>query len=265
MNSLIRLPAVAGVFYPAQAEELRTVVQQFLQRCETTQIAVPKAFIAPHAGYVYSGNVAAMVYATIQSVRHLIKKVILLGPSHRIALKGLAVPIAQYFATPLGKVTVDIESRDICLTLSQVTVSEQAHLYEHSLEVQLPFLQEILADFTLLPLVVGHATPLEVSEVLEKMWGNDETIIIVSSDLSHYHDSQTAQRLDQLTSQAIENLQPEHIAYEQACGRNAINGLLVSARQRKMRAHTIHLCNSGDTAGSKDRVVGYGAYVFHEN
>lgn len=263
MNSSIRIPAVAGVFYPAQTEELRAMVQQFLQTAKITEEVVPKAVIAPHAGYIYSGSVAATIYAKIQAARNYIKKVVLLGPSHRVPLKGLAVPSSHYFATPLGKIALDTVGIESLLTLPQVTISEQAHLQEHSLEVQLPFLQEVLADFVLLPLVVGHATSIEVSEVLEKLWGNDETLIVVSSDLSHYYNAQTAQRLDQLTSQAIENLRPEQIAYEQACGRNAINGLLVSARRHKMRARTIHLCHSGDTTGHKDRVVGYGAYVFH--
>lgn len=265
MNLLTRVPTVAGTFYPARAEELRAMVQQFLQAIKVTDETIPKAIIAPHAGYIYSGSVAATVYAKLQSARHLIKKVILIGPSHRVPLQGLAVSPAHYFMTPLGKIAVDIELSKQLTTLPQVIISEQAHLHEHSLEVQLPFLQEILADFMLLPLVVGNTTPQEVSEVLEKVWGGDETLIVISSDLSHYHDYQTAQRLDQFTSQAIENLRPEQIAYEQACGRNPINGLLTLARQRKMHANTVYLCNSGDTVGNRDRVVGYGAYTFHLN
>jgi hypothetical protein len=260
-ETLIRAPAFAGSFYPNNANELRRMLQKFL--CETPKTAapIPKAIIAPHAGYIYSGAVAATAYARLSVARDLIKRVVLLGPSHRVPFKGLAASHATHFVTPLGKIVVDRQA--IEQLGSQITLSDQAHALEHSLEVHLPFLQEILADFTLIPLIVGEATPTQVGKVLEQLWGSEETLIVISSDLSHYHDYETAQLVDKRTSQAIEELRFQDIHYEQACGRNPINGLLHEARRRGMQARTIDLRNSGDTAGSKAQVVGYGAYVFN--
>lgn len=262
MNKAVRTPVVAGMFYPADAQELHTLIQNFLQQIEVTE-AAPKAMIVPHAGYVYSGAIAASAYARLIPVRHQINKVVLLGPSHRVPLFGLAATEMDYFATPLGDVPVDRQAIDTALALPQVTVIEQAHAYEHSLEVHLPFLQAVLAQFSIIPLVVGEATPEQVGEVLEKLWGGTETVIIISSDLSHYHDYNTARRLDQLTSQAIEALRFEDIRHECVCGHTPVSGLLYVARQRGMQAKTVDLRNSGDTAGSKHQVVGYGTYVFH--
>jgi AmmeMemoRadiSam system protein B len=169
----------------------------------------------------------------------------------------------HYFATPLGTVPVDQSAIKAILSLPQVFIMDQAHAYEHSLEVHLPFLQEILADFSIIPLVVGEVTPKEVGEVLEKLWGGEETLVVISSDLSHYQDYSSAQKMDKLTSQAIEDLKPEAIHHEQACGQRPINGLLSIAKNLGMRAQTIDLRNSGDTAGPKHQVVGYGAYVFN--
>jgi AmmeMemoRadiSam system protein B len=261
INSAVRIPAVSGMFYPADSEELRTLVRNFLDETEASG-SVPKAIIAPHAGYIYSGAVAASVYARLTPAHKTINRVVLLGPSHRVSLEGLAATSMQSFATPLGEIPVDRQAIDEVLTLPQVSVLEQAHAQEHSLEVQLPFLQEVLEDFKIIPLVVGNATPEQVGVVLEKLWGGAETLIVISSDLSHYHDYETAQKIDKLTSQAIENLRPEDIQHEQACGRHPINGLLYVARAKNMQAQTIDLCNSGDTAGPKNQVVGYGAYVF---
>ncbi len=261
MTNTVRTPAVAGMFYPGEANELRHTIREFLQKVEATS-PVPKAIIAPHAGYVYSGPIAASVYARLKPARDTISKVVLLGPSHRVPLNGLAASGMHSFATPLGEIPVDRQALDEILTLPQVSVLEQAHANEHSLEVQLPFLQEVLGDFSVIPLVVGEATAEQVGEVLEKLWGDTETLIVISSDLSHYHDYQTAQKMDKLTSQAIENLRPEDIHYEQACGRNPVKGLLHVARTRGMQAKTVDLRNSGDTAGPKNQVVGYGAYVF---
>jgi AmmeMemoRadiSam system protein B len=223
----------------------------------------PKAIIVPHAGYIYSGPIAASAYARVANGRDRITRVILLGPSHRVPFHGLAGSDAQYFATPLGAVPIDGEALEDIRHLPQVRIFDQAHRWEHSLEVQLPFLQTVLADFKLVPLVVGDASAAEVCEVLELLWGGAETLIVISSDLSHYHDYATAQRLDRGTSKAITELRPEDIRYEQACGRNPILGLLEAARHRGMRGETIDLRNSGDTAGPRDQVVGYGAYVFH--
>ncbi len=263
MNSTIRTPAVAGTFYPDTAHELQNMVQSFLTKIKSESAPVPKAIIAPHAGYVYSGAIAASVYARLTPAHDTITKVVLLGPSHRVPLRGLAASSMQQFATPLGNIPLDRQAIDAILGLSQVAILDQAHAHEHSLEVQLPFLQEVLADFTLIPLVVGDETPEKISEVLEKLWGGPETLIVISSDLSHYLNYFTAQKMDKLTSTAIENLRPGDINSEQACGRNPINGLLHVAKNKGMQAQTIDLRNSGDTAGSKDQVVGYGAYVFN--
>jgi AmmeMemoRadiSam system protein B len=257
----IRNPAVAGIFYPDDARELQRQVQVYLREAVTTPHR-PKAIIVPHAGYVYSGSVAATAYASLLPHRDRVERVVLLGPSHRVPLDGMAVSSADFFATPLGNIPVDQEAVRQLLALPRVRVMDAAHLLEHSLEVQLPFLQEILAHFRLVPIVVGESRPDEVAEVLDRLWGGVETLLVISSDLSHYQDYETARRLDRATSDAIEALAPQHIHYDDACGRNPVNGLLLAARQRGLRASTLDLRNSGDTAGPRDRVVGYGAYVF---
>jgi hypothetical protein len=257
----VRNPAVAGLFYPDDPRELRAMVEDFLGAVQATG-SVPKAIIAPHAGYIYSGPVAASAYARIQPARGRITRVVLLGPAHRVGFHGLALSSADYFQTPLGSITVDQEAVKKISGLPQVHVMDAAHRQEHSLEVHLPFLQEVLGEFSLVPLVVGDAEPNEVAEVLDALWGGPETLIVISSDLSHYHDYKTAQRLDRATSQAIEQLRLEDIQYDHACGRNPVSGLLQVARQRGLKAKTVDLRNSGDTAGSHDQVVGYGAYIF---
>lgn len=259
----VRIPAVAGFFYPADPEELRAQVRRFLSQAEASAEPLPKALIVPHAGYVYSGPVAASAYARLRAVRETIARVVLLGPSHRVGFRGIAVSGMTAFATPLGQVPVDQAAVASLRKLPQVNLLEQAHAQEHSLEVHLPFLQELLGDFKLVPVVVGDARPAEVGAVLEALWGGPETVLIISSDLSHYQDYETARRMDRTTSQAIETLRYEEIGYDQACGRNPINGLLWVARRKGLRGETIDLRNSGDTAGARDQVVGYGAYGFH--
>ncbi len=255
-----RPPAVAGSFYPADPKQLRTMVDGFLDAVHAEEVA-PKAIIAPHAGYIYSGPVAASVYARLKALRGRITRVALLGPSHRVGFEGLALSSADYYDTPLGRIPLDKHAETLLAGLSQVRVFDSAHAREHSLEVHLPFLLETVGEFALIPLVVGDATPQAVGDVLERLWGGPETLIVISSDLSHYHDYATAQRLDRATSQAIETLRYEDIGYDAACGRNPVNGLLYVARKRGLHAHTIDLRNSGDTAGPRDQVVGYGAYV----
>ena len=257
----IRHPAVAGMFYPGDPRELHRQVQEYLREAAAAPHS-PKALIAPHAGYVYSGPVAATAYASLAPRRKQIRRVVLLGPSHRVPLDGMAVSSAEYFATPLGNIPIDQEAVQQLLTLPQVRVMDAAHQLEHSLEVQLPFLQEILEDFRLVPVVVGDSTPDEVAEVMEMLWGGQETLLVISSDLSHYQDYETARRMDRATSDAIEALAPQRIHYDDACGRNPVNGLLLAARRRGLHATTLDLRNSGDTAGPRDRVVGYGAYAF---
>lgn len=259
----VREPAVAGMFYPAPADELHRMIEEFLSRARSPEGPPPKAIIAPHAGYVYSGPVAASAYRALRNVRSLIKRVILLGPSHRVGFTGLAASSADLFRTPLGDIPVDRAAIESISTLPQVHPLDEAHLMEHSLEVHLPFLQEVLEDFRLVPLVVGEASKDEVAEVLEALWGGAETLIVVSSDLSHYNDYAAARRMDRATSDAIEALRPEDISYGDACGRNPVNGLLEVARRKGLHVDTVDLRNSGDTAGPRDSVVGYGAYLFH--
>jgi hypothetical protein len=260
--SLIRQPAVAGMFYPGDASSLQQQLEDFLAHA-TPEPEHPKALIVPHAGYIYSGPVAASAYRLLYEMRDQITRVVLLGPSHRLAFTGIAATSMEYFSTPLGLVRIDREAVDDVLELPQVRVIDEAHREEHSLEVQLPFLQSVLGeDFGLVPLVVGDADSASVGEVIERLWGGRETLIVISSDLSHYHDYESARQLDSATSRAIEQLNPQAIAYEQACGRNPVNGLLVAARHHGLQARTLDLRNSGDTAGGRDRVVGYGAYAF---
>lgn len=259
----IRPPAVAGAFYPADPDRLQKMVADFLAAAAPTA-PVPKAIIAPHAGYVYSGPIAASAYACLVKTGSSIRRVVLLGPAHRVPVRGLAASSAAAFATPLGTVPVDQEAMKTILPLPQVKTSDEAHALEHGLEVHLPFLQQICADFTIVPLVVGQATAAEVAEVLGTLWGGPETLVVVSSDLSHYYDYETARRLDEATGRAIERLQPEAIGRDAACGRIPIQGLLEVARRRGLSCRTLDLRNSGDTAGSRDQVVGYGAFVFVE-
>jgi len=258
--SRIRQPAVAGLFYPEAPDALRAMLDDMLAQAPAGG-APPKAMIVPHAGYVYSGPVAASAYARLREAADRIRRVVLLGPSHRVGFQGLAASSADAFLTPLGSVPVDRDAVREVLTLPQVRTLDEAHATEHSLEVHLPFLQELLGEFTLVPLVVGEAKPEEVAEVLDRLWGGPETLIVVSSDLSHYHDYATARELDARTSRAIEEGRLEDIRYEDACGRNPVKGLLYAAARRGLRARTLDLRNSGDTAGPRDQVVGYGAYV----
>jgi AmmeMemoRadiSam system protein B len=227
------------------------------------ELPVPKAMIAPHAGYIYSGPIAAAAYAPLIRAHAIITRVILLGPAHRVFVRGLATSSATRFETPLGAIDLDRTAIERALALPQVRIMDEAHATEHSLEVQLPFLQEVLDSFRLVPFVVGDASAEEVAEVLDLLWGGDETLIVVSSDLSHYLDYGTARALDAATTEAIEGLNPEAIGYDQACGRHPINGLLALARRRGLQAQTLDLRSSGDTAGPRDHVVGYGAYVFY--
>jgi AmmeMemoRadiSam system protein B len=263
--SASRPPAVAGLFYPADPRQLAHDVQQLLAQARANAPRpfdlIPKALIAPHAGYIYSGAIAATAYAALSPIAARIRRVVLLGPTHRVAVRGLALPDAEAFDTPLGRVMLDTAAARSIAHLPQISVSADAHALEHSLEVQLPFLQSVLTDFTLLPLAVGMATPKEVAEVLEALWGGEETLIVVSSDLSHYLPYAAAQRVDNTTAQSILRLQ-QPIEHDQACGGTPVSGLILAARQHHLTPHLLDLRNSGDTAGSHDRVVGYAAFAF---
>ena len=260
VKSTIRPAAVSGQFYPANPAELEQMVKSLLNGVHDIP-APAKAIIAPHAGLVYSGPIAATVYASLLADKEKISRVVLLGPSHRVYLKGLALSSADYYETPLGKIEIDQDAYDSVRNLAQVSVDDAAHAQEHSLEVHLPFLQYILDQFKLVPIVVGETSPEEVAEVLDILWGDEDTQIIISSDLSHFHDYETAQQLDLSTSKAIENLQLEAIGSQQACGCMPMRGLLQIAKNKDLKVKTLDLRNSGDTAGTKDRVVGYGAYA----
>ena len=263
----VRPAAVAGSFYPGQKQILADDVNTLLAAIRPGDAEVrllPKALIVPHAGYIYSGPVAASAYARLAAARDTIKRVILLGPVHRVAVRGLALPGADAFATPLGEIQIDQAAMASIQNMPQVVVSPDAHAPEHSLEVQLPFLQSVLDDFKLVPLAVGDATPAEVAEVLDILWGGPETLIVISSDLSHFLPYQAAQAMDAQTAQDI--LQLQHtLNHEQACGGTPVNGLLLAAKQHHLQPHLLDLRNSGDTAGDKSRVVGYAAFAFTED
>jgi MEMO1 family protein len=259
----VRQPAVAGRFYPQDPVELRTQVENFLAAAATPQpCATPKAIIAPHAGFIYSGSVAGSAYARLSPARDTIKTVVLLGPAHFVPVYGVAGTSASAFATPLGTVKVDLPAIANLRALSFVSISDDAHRPEHCLEVQLPFLQVVLADFCILPLLVGDASEEQIAELLDKVWSGPETLIVISSDLSHYLDAESAARLDCITAEAIEAGVPERIGINQACGRMAIAGLLIAACRHNLSPHTLDLRNSGDTGGPRERVVGYGAFAF---
>jgi AmmeMemoRadiSam system protein B len=264
----VRPPAVAGLFYPEAPGELDAEVGRLLAAVSPKRSAerlgrAPKALIVPHAGYVYSGPIAASAYGLLRNARG-ISRVVLLGPVHRVPVRGLALPEATAFATPLGSVPVDTAGAEALRSLPQVCVSGAAHAAEHSLEVQLPFLQRVLGDFTVLPLAVGDATPEEVAGCLERVWGGPETLIVVSSDLSHYLPYDVARRVDRNTAEAILALKHGAIGHEHACGATAVWGLLVVAERRGLAVELLDLRNSGDTEGDRGRVVGYGAFAFRE-
>lgn len=256
-----RPPVVAGLFYPAEPGELKACVQQLLVENPATG-AVPKALIAPHAGYVYSGPVAARAYNLLAPATTRLRRVLLLGPAHRVPLRGLALPTVAAFRTPLGDVPLDTAAMAELDGLPGIQRSDEAHRQEHSLEVHLPFLQTLLERFTLVPVVVGWSDPGQVRRVLERLWGGEETLVVVSSDLSHYHAYAQARRLDEDTARHIESESPS-LEGEQACGAYPLNGLLAFSREQHLRITRLDLRNSGDTAGGRDRVVGYGAWSLH--
>jgi hypothetical protein len=262
----VREPAVAGRFYPADPDELRATVRRLLGTSSSaaTPEAPPKGIIAPHAGYVYSGPIAGSAYSALQGLRGRIRRVILFGPAHYVRLHGMALPSADVFQTPLGAVPIDRAAAEHVLALPYVVVNDAAHAREHSLEVHVPFLQEVLGDFQVVPLAVGEVTPEEISTVIELLWGGEETLLVVSSDLSHFHDYQTAVRVDAETSHLIEALRVDELTGERCCGFRPIGGLLEAARHHGLRVRTLDLRNSGDTAGPRDRVVGYGAFVLED-
>ena len=259
----LRRPAVAGRFYEVNPSALARTVDNFLEGEAGTNHAPPKALIAPHAGYLYSGAIAGSTFRTLCQTGQPIRTVVLVGPAHYASFEGLALSQAVFWETPLGKVPVDVTGIERARSVPAVRFLEEAHAPEHCLEVELPFLQRALGSFSLVPLLVGEAEAEEVANVLEQLWGGPETVVVISSDLSHYLDYSTAQRLDTATADAITALEPDQIHPNQACGRLPIQGLLHLARKKNLVAKKLDLRNSGDTAGSRDRVVGYGAFGFY--
>jgi MEMO1 family protein len=260
----VRPPAVAGTFYPGSPAELDQAVQGYLAAVSLARGVdqPPKAVIVPHAGYVYSGAVAATVYARLTALCDIVRRVVLIGPTHYVPLRGLAASSTRAFATPLGEVPVDRAAVESLRDLWQVTVRDDAHAPEHSLEVQLPFLQTVLHDFAVVPLLVGDANYDEVRIVIDRLWDGPETLLVISSDLSHYYPYDIARRLDGETAAAIVALDVDVMGEERACGRVPIGGLLLAARARGLRAIAADVRNSGDTAGPRSEVVGYGSFLF---
>lgn len=275
MPSNHRPAAVAGMFYPADPEALRSVLAGHLSAAGAGVSAAdegahagageprPKMLVVPHAGYVYSGPVAARAYALLAGLRGRIERVVLLGPTHRVPVRGLAAPSVAAFETPLGAVPVDRAAIDALRDLRQVHANDLAHAQEHSLEVQLPFLQAMLGRFSLVPLALGQASPEEVAEVLERLWGGEETLVIVSTDLSHYLPYASARAADSATVSRILAFD-QAIDHDGACGATPLNGALRVAKAHGLHPRLLDLRNSGDTAGDRARVVGYCAIAFDE-
>lgn len=261
----IRNAAVAGLFYPGDTRTLAAEVDELLATGgePAPRLGFPKALIVPHAGYVYSGPVAARAYEQLAAARGTVRRVVMLGPVHRVAVRGLAVPEAHAFVTPLGPIPVDREALAAVRDLPQVVQSDAAHALEHSLEVQLPFLQKQLGDFSLVPFAVGMASVPEVGEVIERLWGGRETLVVLSTDLSHYHAYDDARRIDGATLARIAQLASD-LDHDEACGATPLNGLLAVAQRKRLAIRLLAACNSGDTAGGRDRVVGYSAFGLEE-
>jgi len=262
MNATVRPAAVAGTFYPGSDRALGAAVAEMLAGAEAASMAA-KALIVPHAGYVYSGPIAASAYVALRKSAAAIRRVILFGPAHRVWVPGLAASSADCFETPLGRVPVDRQAVDAATDLPQVAIDDAGHAQEHSLEVQLPFLQAVLGEFQLVPFAVGQATSHEVGAVLDRLWGGPETLVVVSSDLSHYHRYAEARAIDRASAERILALDGT-LDHEEACGATPINGLLLCARRRGLAPELVDLRNSGDTAGDRSRVVGYASFSFTE-
>ena len=261
----IRNAAVAGMFYPGDAAALAAELDELFGGVEKSgpRLGFPKALIVPHAGYIYSGSVAARAYDELGPARGIVRRVVMLGPVHRVAVRGLAVPTDEAFATPLGRVAIDRAAIEEARRLPQVVPSDAAHLQEHALEVQLPFLQRQLGEFTLAPFAVGMASVDEVAEVVDALWGGPETLVVISTDMSHYHAYAEARQIDRNTVTRIASFSTD-LDHEEACGATPLNGFLQVARRRNMGIQLLAACNSGDTAGGKGRVVGYSSFALYE-
>jgi AmmeMemoRadiSam system protein B len=260
---LVRRPAVAGTFYPSDERSLRVTLRRCFDDAVPPPLSapLPAALVVPHAGYVYSGPVAASAYLRLVPGRRTVRRVVLLGPSHRVPFRGLALSSADAWATPLGEVTVDDATSVALSPFPFVRVLDVAHADEHSLEVQLPFLQTVLEEFSVIPVVVGDASVDDVAAVIDALWSGPDTLVVVSTDLSHYHRYADAIRIDARTARAIAELRSDHIAAEAACGAVPLQGLLRTAADRHLAIEQLDLRNSGDTGGDRERVVGYAAFA----
>jgi len=258
----IRKAAVAGQFYEADTVSLQQQVGDLMSANQPGLKSIPKALIVPHAGYIYSGSTAARAYGCLESQRDQIRRVVLLGPAHRVFLDGMAVPSVDLFTTPLGDVPLDRDVIEQITGMPGVSVSDQAHQDEHCLEVQLPFLQTLLTRFTLVPVVVGDCDPDRVAAVIDQLWGGSDTLVVISTDLSHFLSYEEASLVDTRTCRRILE-KADSLSGEEACGARALNGLMRSEHVRALDVELLAVCNSGDTAGTKDRVVGYGAFLLH--
>jgi AmmeMemoRadiSam system protein B len=263
----IREAAVAGVFYPAEQTKLALMVDAYTLGAQlyAGPKAGLKAVVGPHAGYKFSGMTAAIAYAPVRFVKHAITRVVLFSPAHRVYVKGVAATGADVFRMPMGDVPVDRAAVDLALEIPGVAINDEAHAPEHGVETHLPFLQSTLEHspgWKLAPFLVGDAEPELVNAILEKLWGGPETLIVVSSDLSHFLPYDDARELDERTARAIVELNPEGLGENSACGKIPLQALLMQAKKRGLKAEQLDLRNSGDTAGSRDKVVGYGAFTF---
>jgi AmmeMemoRadiSam system protein B len=264
-NASIREPAVAGYFYPADPGELSAMVDTLIDAAPVVNAPTSAhAYIVPHAGYIYSGGVAASAYASIKRSGRPLGRVIIIGPSHRVYLRGIAVPQADVFRTPLGDVPIDAKRKRALIRRGDVILSDAPHSLEHSLEVQLPFLQRLSNELEILPLVVGEASPHYVASMLADVFDDDDTLLLASSDLSHYLAYEQAQQQDAATDARIRAFAND-LSGEQACGAVALNGVLTFAKRRHASITPLARLNSGDTVGDRSRVVGYGAYAIHED
>ena len=257
----IRAPAVAGTFYPAGRGQLKAELAALLADAHVPPKAGLAGVVAPHAGYMYSGPVAANAFGPLAASSKSFDRVLLLGPPHYVPVSGVAATSATAFATPLGEVPVDREAIDALLKVGLVSIDDRAHAPEHALEVELPFLQAVLRDFTLIPLLVGDTSPEEVAAIIDAVL-NQRTLLVVSTDLSHYLHYETARSHDRVTAETIERCVFDRLGPYDACGYAALNGALCAARNRGWRIQRLDLRNSGDTSGDPSRVVGYGAWAF---
>ncbi len=260
----VRPAAVAGLFYPDDPGELHAAVTQYLSDAQNDakfRRWTPKSIIMPHAGYIYSAMVAAPAYDALRGIADRIRRVVLLGPNHRVPLNKIAAPSVDAFATPNGEIPIDNDAIAAIGDLPQVEINDEPHADEHALEVHPPFLREVLGDFALVPLIVGAVDHRAVAQFLKQLWGGDETLIVILSDLSHYHGYDPARQIDLKTAEAIEALQPDAISHDGACGRIAVDGLLLLADELGLKIERLDLRNFGDTAGPRDRVVGYGSWI----